>query len=421
MSFEPTPRTAENKGYENIFIARQPVFDTSMNLWAYELLYRDRQLAKNAVFVDKLQATLKVLSALPLCLDLTSEPHKVIVNFPSEAVINQMQSAYPEQITMVQLTDSSYAEEGLIDAVKELKKNGYAFSFDNFENNQQDYPFCRLADYITIDLLGKKQKEIERLVATCKQHFPNSSLIAKRIEEYDDYISAKSLGFNYFQGFFFKRPQVHSGRKIVTSSLSKLKIFKLLQDENVDFNSISDVLAKDVSIVHRLLVYINSPVLSLRKKINSVREALVIMGLTPLKKWLQIILLTDIKPVDKPHELVLLSTQRAYFLELLAIRHNFTDIKDRLFLLGLFSLIDAILDQPKPLLLSQLSLAGELEEALLGNTSKFLPWLDLLEHFEMGDCEVVEKISNQLGFSTKGMFELYEEAYHHARCFFQNE
>ncbi len=419
MQIDPGQQIEENKGYENIYLARQPVFDTNMDLWAYELLYRDRQLATNAVFVDKLQATLKVLAGLPLCLDLTNEKHKVIINFPSKAVIEQMQTGYPAETTMVQLTDSTYSEEGLLDSVKKLKQNGYNFSFDNFENNNQHDSLCNLASYITIDLLGQGQEKIEKLVAVCKQKFPNSALIAKRIEEYDEYILAKSLGFEYFQGFFFKRPQIHSGRKISTSALSKMKILNLLQGEDIDFNDISKALSTDVSIVHRLLLYINSPAMGLRKKIESIKEAIVIMGLNPLKKWLQIILLTDIKPVEKPHELVLLSAQRAYFLELLATKHDFTNKKDQLFLLGLFSLIDAILDQPKTVLLPQLSLTNELEDALLGKQSDFLPWLNLLDHCEVASWSEVNKISSQLGFSTKGMYELYEEAYYHARIFFQ--
>lgn len=408
-----------SKGYDNIYLARQPVFDIDLNLWAYELLYRDRLLATNAVFIDKLQATMNVLEGLPLCHDFEGENCSVIINFPSRAVIDQLQKAYPVESTMVQLTDSAYSEEGLIESIQKLKREGYLFSLDNFENIPQHDKICSLADYITIDFISHKHDKIEKLVSACRAKFPQSALIAKRIEDYDDYIFAKDLGFEFFQGFFFKRPKIHSGRKITTSALSKLKILKLLQIEDFDFEDILKELSTDVSIVHRLLVYINSPAMGLRKKVESINEALVIMGLNPLRKWLQIILLTDIKPVEKPHELVLLSAQRANFLELLAIRHNFSDIKDKLFLLGLFSLIDAILDLPKEVLLSQLSLAKELEDPLLGKKSDFLLWLLLVDQCELGNWEDVEKIAEKIGLNTKGMSLIYEEAYHLARAFFQ--
>lgn len=409
---------SNSKGYEDIYLARQPVFNSNMELQAYELLYRDRKIATNAVFVDKLQATLKVLAGLPLCLDLTGEKNDVIVNFPSKAIIDQMQTAYPPQLTIVQLTDTEYPEEELIKGIKHLKQKGYRFSFDNFENDSSHDFLCKLADYITIDFLGHNKKEIEFFASECKKKNSKCKLIAKRIEEYDDYLFAKDLGFEFFQGYFFKQPKVHSGKKISTNSVSKLKILKLLQKEDVEFREISNVLATDVSVVHRLLVYINSPSLGLRKKVSSIEEALVIMGLDPLKKWLQIILLTELKPKEKPHELVLLSAQRGYFLELLAKAYGSESIKNQLFLLGLFSLIDSILDHPKEELLTQLSLAKEIEDALLGKESEFSPWLDLIDNCEKADWAEVDRVTDQFGFSTRGLYAIYEEAYNQAKSFF---
>jgi EAL and modified HD-GYP domain-containing signal transduction protein len=407
-----------DKGYEDIYLARQPVFDKNMNRWAYELLYRDRKLAKNAVFLDELQATLKVLAGLPLCLDLTDEKKILIINFPSKAVIKQIQMIYPSQTTVVQLTGTIDQENELIEAIKKLKEQGYQFSFDNFENNPDHEVLCHFADYITIDFLGKDRDKIKFLSEQCKKRFKKSTIIAKKIEDYDDYHLAISLGFKLFQGFFFQQPKIHSGKKISTNTVSKLKILKLLQNDDVEFKEISMALATDVSIIHRLLVYINSPGLGLRNKVSSIEEALVIMGLEPLKRWLQIILLTDIKPNDKPHELVLLSAQRAYFLELLAGHHQLDNIKNQLFILGLFSLIDTILEHPKENLLSQLSLGIELENALLGKKSDFLSWLVIIESCEKADWSGLEKAAKQLGIDTNGLFTIYEMAYHHAKTFF---
>lgn len=408
----------ENKDYEDLFFARQPIFDSNLNLWAYEFLYRHRLSSENAVFLDDHQATLKVLAAMPLCLDIAEEKSISIVNFPSKAIVDQIHKAYPSNQIIIQLNDSDFNETGLMDAIKILKEDGYYFSFDNFEGNQEHKKLCHLADFITIDMLYKKPNEIRELVDQCKNEFPGSALIALRIEDYDEYSFAKMLGFNYFQGFFFKRPQVFTGRKISSNKASKIKILQLIQKKDIEFKEISVAIATDVSIVHRLMVYLNSPAIGIRKKIDTIEEALVIIGLGPLKKWLQIILLTDVKHSDKPNELVLLSVQRACFLELIAIENNLDSRKDSLFLLGLFSLIDAILDHPKEKILSQLSLSAELEKTILGKPSNLSAWLDLIDSCETCDSTKIKRTAEQLHINTTGLFSSYEKAYSLAKQFF---
>ncbi|WDP91461.1 MAG: HDOD domain-containing protein [Desulfobacter sp.] len=408
----------DEQRYEDIFLARQPVFKRDMSVWAYELLYRDRKLAQNAVFIDEMDATLKVLAGLPLCIDFTDEPTNIIINFSAKAIKEKMHTAYPSGKVIIQLTDEVTPDHELLSAIATLRQEGYRYAVDNYENDPSRDSLYRLADYLTIDFLHKKEEQIEELTHLCTSRFPRAQLIAKRIEEYDVYLLAKDLGYNKFQGFFFKAPQVHRGKKISATVSSKLKLLKLLQKQEVEFREIATALSADLAIIHRLLAYINSPSLGLRSKVNSIEDALVIMGLNPLKKWLQIIILTDMTPKNQPDELVLLSAQRACFLENLAVRHNFQEIKAPLFLMGLFSLIDVILSHPKKILISKLSLDPELENALLGNPSKYTLWLNLVESCEKADWAEVERMAGQLGIPPKGLYVDYEAAFQTAASFF---
>ncbi len=411
--------TEENKGYENVYLARQPIFDSDLNLWAHELLYRDRHQATTAVFLDKEQATLKVLESLPLCLNIQGESGLHIINFPVQAILNQMYQAYPADYTVVQLNDTAPVTPGLLDAVSLLRKQGYRFGFDDFEGLGKTDDLCGLADYITIDVLDRDEYELIALAGIARRTFPNAALIAKRIEEYDLYRMAKELGFTYFQGYFFKRPSTDSGKKISGSQISKLKILSILQDEDAEFKEIEAAIATDVSIVYRLLVYVNSPYLGVRKKVDSLRDALVIIGLEPLKKWLQIIMLTDLAPLAKPQELVLTSARRACFMELLARENGYEQDANSLFILGLCSLLDALLDHPMLELTGQLFLNQELENALLGKTSGYLHWLTITLHLEQARWKEAEQIAKDLSLDTDQLALIHGRAFDLAMEFFK--
>ncbi len=411
--------TEESKGYENVYLARQPIFDSDLNLWAHELLYRDRHQAKTAVFMDKEQATLKVLESLPLCLNLQGELGLHIINFPAQAILKQMYQAYPGESTVVQLNDTEPSTSGLVDAVSLLRKQGYRFGFDDFEGIGKTDALCGLADYITIDVLDRDENELTALAGIARSTFPNAALIAKRIEEYDVYRMAKESGFTYFQGYFFKRPRTDSGKKISGSQISKLKILSILQDEDAEFKEIEAAIATDVSIVYRLLVYVNSPYFGIRKKVDSLGDALVIMGLDPLKKWLQIIMLTDLVPLEKPQELVLTSARRACFMDLLARENGYEQDANSLFILGLCSLLDALLDLPMSELTGQLFLGQELENALLGKSSVYLDWLTIAIHMEKARWKESEQVAKNLGLNIDKLALIHGRAFDLAREFFK--
>jgi EAL and modified HD-GYP domain-containing signal transduction protein len=265
-----------------------------------------------------------------------------------------------------------------------------------------------LADIVFIDVLGKSEAELARLVQAARAFV--TTLIAKRVEDRAILDLAKRLGLALFQGFYFQKPETITCRKLSSIQVSRLKLLRLIEEPELDMQEIGAVIQADVSLSYRLLGFLNSAFFAFPQKIRSIPQALVLLGWKQLKNWLRLIILTDLTP-ERTSEIPLHSVQRARFLESVAERHRSAD-RDAgaLFLLGLFSLLDALLEIPMPEVVDELPLAQELKAALCGEPNDYADWLALAEAFERAEWGRIEGLIARLELIPVEVAVAYSEA-----------
>ncbi|WP_320172303.1 HDOD domain-containing protein [Maridesulfovibrio sp.] len=404
--------------YDKFFFARQPILMPDQSVWGYELLFRDSGSATSAVISDGYKATLNVAA------DICSAPGKdipdnvkIVINFSHKSILDKIPYSLPAGKTVVQIPETTPPTPALIKALQELSQDGYIIALDDFEGRPQGEFFINYADAIIVDILAVQKEKLRQMCEQC--HSSGTKLIAKRVENMTQFAMAQELGFDFFQGFYFKRPENIKGRKLRSGETVKLKLLKLIEAPDPDIDALAEALQNDVSISYRLLTLLNSPTFGFPQKISSIRQAIVLAGWKMLKNWLRVILLTDLTPKEKSLELPQLATQRARFLHTLTSKAQNGLNPESMFLLGLFSLLGAMFDMPIRKLTTYLPLEDDICAALCGEDNIYNRYLELIAFFENGDWDNLEFVIDELGLDQVIVSKSYYEASRWANSFFQ--
>ncbi len=403
--------------YTDTFFARQPIFNAKKSVWGYELFYRGSREDTNATFADKDVATLTVIAnAIMNFSSQNASGKKVLIHFTRDSLLRDIPLALPAESTVVEVDESIAADQEVMQAIVRLKKEGYSLVVNNFSARRGTEPLLKLANIVFVDFLGKQESEIKALARVCSR-LP-FQLAAKRVEDLHQFQMAQSLGFVLFQGFFFEKPQVVPGRKLSSNQTSRLMLFRVLEKPDPDFAELARVIETDVSISYRLLAFINSAAFSLTRKVESIKQALVLLGWKQIKSWLWLVILTDIAPEDKASELPVLSAIRGKFLERCVVNHNKAGLKpETLYMLGLFSLLEAMLDLPMSEIAEKLPLDERIKDALCHKKNEFTDWLELARCFESGDWENLDSSIEKLALDPMLVANAYSEALVWAKSF----
>jgi len=404
--------------YINTFFARQPIFNARKTVWGYELFYRGSPDDTSAAFNDNDIATLTVISNAIMNMPKKGEASgkKVLIHFTKESILREIPLAMSPETTVVEVDESFSHDANIVAALAKLKKESYHLVVNNFTGQPGAEELLKLANIVFIDFLGKTKEDIKPLVAK-SSGYP-FLLAAKRVEELSQFQMAQELGFVLFQGFFFEKPEIVPGRKLSSSQMSRLMLFRVLEKPDPEFDELAKVIQSDVSISYRLLAFINSAAFSFTRKIDSIKQALVFLGWKQIKSWLWLVVLTDINPEDKSSELPYLSAIRAKFLERCAINHNVRNIKsETLYLLGLFSLLEPMLDLPMVEIAKNLPLESKFKDALCQKKNEYYNWLDLARCFESGDWDNLDQIIETLKLDPMVVANSYSEALVWAKTF----
>lgn len=380
-----------SKGYEDAYAALQPVFDERGKVWGHELLYRDSAKAQAAAPADFDAATLKVTALVCLWPFRDVAPgERILVNFSDKSIVERLPLALPAEHTVVQAQVNGGFDRELIEALAELKRLGYAVALDGFKPGDSE-KLVHLADLVIVDVLGKESQGLYPHIEAARRGGPK--LMAKRVEDERAHDRAKRLGFELFQGYFFKRPSTAPGRMLSPTEASRMRLFKLLQDEDPDVDALSLAIGKDASLSYMLFRWLSSPFFGMPTAVTSIRQAVLLLGWTRLRNWLRVLISNETMTAGKTTELSLLAAHRARFLSDAAPE----DLdRDGLFLLGLFSLLDVMLDMPMETLAAELPLSDPVRSALTGGLGEYTPWLNLVKGFEDGDWNRVDDLLDLL-------------------------
>ncbi len=369
-----------------VFIARQPIYDRELDVHAYELLFRANGSDHHARFTDGEQATSQLLvnALMEIGLPKLVGTHPAFVNLTERFIIEGLPNAMaPGQVVLEVLEDVLPGPE-LLAALQRLKQDGYTIVLDDFEYDDSKRPLVELADLIKLDVLSLSPHELRSHVRTLKAF--DIPLLAEKVETQEDFHTCKALGFDYFQGYFFCKPDLVKGEHTPSCRTLILRLLARIQDPQIEFKELADLIAQDVSFAYRILRYINSAQFGTPRKIESIQGAATMIGLQRIKTWLTILAMSRID--DKPYELLLTSLIRARMCENLGKAAG--QPTSSAFTTGLFSALDALTDQPLENVLASLPLADDINRALLEHGGRLGHLLALVLAYEAGDWEGVE-------------------------------
>lgn len=385
------------KLYDSIYVARQPVFTAKMDIWGYELLFRHTATAEGAVITDGAQATTQVIAdGFALAAQGIQKGIKALINFPRNILVSPIPYVLPADRCVIEILETVAPDQIVLDACHELKKHGYVLALDDFVGNPGFEPLCAIADIIKVDVLSKKPTEVMDLVQKLAPY--KAKLLAEKVEYREMFNVCKRLGFEYFQGYFFSKPEILPGRKLALSQSTKVRLLRELSMPDSEFSRLIEIVQTDLSISYRLLRYINSAYFGLQSQIESIQRAVSMLGRSNLRRWLQVIILSDMSTSDKAQELVRISVQRGRFLQLLADSPVTVPFEqDSMFLFGLFSLLDAILDQYMEQILDEIPIDPQIRLALTESQSPHAKWITLLDELDRGNWTRLEEIAQTMG------------------------
>ncbi|MFH1139106.1 MAG: HDOD domain-containing protein [Pseudomonadota bacterium] len=392
------------------FVARQPIFDRNLNVFAYELLFRSR-LVNFFDFNDGDQASRQVIanSFLVFGIERMTVGSKAFINFTRGLLVDGYALALPPEWVVVEILEGILPDPEVLAACRELKAKGFTLALDDFVYDPVYEPLLDLADIVKVDFLISPEKERARLAKLLEKR--GVTLLAEKIETRAEFEQALEMGFSLFQGYFFQKPVTLSQKDIPSLKLNNLRILSEVNAAELDFDGLAEIIGTDLSMSFKLLRYVNSAFFGYHSKIESIKHALAMMGENEVKKWVSLLSLAGLAD-DKPAELVTSSLIRAKFCEKAAPLIGYGGRDSELFLMGLFSLLHAIIDQPLDTVLEGIPLAEDLKDALLGRKppGPLRLLLAVVQAWEKGDWVILGKIAQKLRLKENDLPEIYFEA-----------
>ncbi|QJT08525.1 EAL and HDOD domain-containing protein [Oceanidesulfovibrio marinus] len=362
-------------------MARQPICDDSRQPWGYKLYFRNSQDAQSAEIEDPNKATANLIAdGYALAHQGIDPTKKVVLSVPLSMVRKSMVEAFPPERVIPQLERLGTPNHTTVAAVQELKKAGYdvAVSLPCYDS------LLQIADIIILDILGHQKTQIAALVQKLSRY--PGRLLALKVEDQPQFEMARSLGFELFQGNFFSKPVLFPGRKISLAASAKLKLIQELSKEDFEVAALARTVSSDPSLSYRLLKFINSVAFSLPHKIQSIQQAITLLGQKQLRQWLMAVSLSDLDTSFASEEHYFTSIQRARFLELLAEAMPKPPLpKETMSLIGLFSMLDVLLGQTMSEIMEQFPLDEHVAGALTGEDPSTSQWIRLTRAVENGE------------------------------------
>lgn len=398
----------------DVFIARQPIFDKNKNVISYELLFRSG-LSNFYSSTDGDIATLDVINSCYTVIgfDTLTDGKKAFINFTEKLLLDDVAEILPKDSVVIEILETIEPTNEIIAKCKHLKDLGYTIALDDFVFDIKYSPLIKIADIIKIDFLQTSKKERKRVIDSFKH--TNIDFLAEKIETLDEFNEALSLGYKYFQGYFFSKPTIISGKEIPTNKITAIKIINLINSNELNYETLEEIIKSDVSLSYKLLKFINSSTFSLKTEITSVKHALSMMGISEISKWLSLIALRNIMSDKKDNEILTSSILRAKLGDLLVSSMGIKQLSSDVFFMEILSNIDYFLNKPMNILLEELPISNDIKDALINKNNTLNKFHRLISSYEKGnwsDFELCIKELNTIGLTVDESLvpELYIES-----------
>jgi EAL and modified HD-GYP domain-containing signal transduction protein len=397
-------------GIHDVFVGRQPIFDTQDRLFAYELLYRSGAAQNFAAGTSsELMCTDTVIHALiSIGLAPLTGGTLAFVNVTRSFLLSGQYELFEPKAVVLELLETVAPDDEVVDACEALVRKGYTLALDDFVMAPGYERLLRLASIVKLDVLGKDAAEIRRAADELRRY--DVRLLAERVETQEVHDTCKRLGYTLFQGYYYSKPQIVSHRELGVEHTQMLRLLTLLENQAAPDQEIEDAFKSDPGLSYKLLRIANSASYGGRE-VQSIGFALRMVGRGVLHRWLTLLLVSSVaKQSGIAHELVLSALVRARLCELVAERSGDRAQAGPRFLVGLFSLLDALLRMPMDGILARMSIDADVKDALLSRAGPHAPTLALAEAQEKGDWQAVTDAATAVGLPASAVSALYTEA-----------
>ena len=391
-----------------LVLERRPVFDDQQRLWGYEI----RCLSDNSG-PDDAGSTEQTLSCLASSAyiglqQVSDRGKKLVVAFGEKALLDQIPYALPPVLAAVKIEEQTGHPQEIQSALEQLKTSGYLVALAGFTADPRWESVYGIADILCVRVA--ESAVLSELVPKMRSY--SSLLLAQGIADRSLLSRCQEAGFHLFQGAYFKSPEDVSVRRITSNEVARLRLMGLIEEDDPSFPKLAEAVQADAALSFRLLGYLNSAAFGFRQSIKSIRQAITLLGWTRMRQWLRVAILSDMSQTTHASELVYLAAQRGRFLELLGERFDYWGFDpESLQMLGLFSLLDAMLGITMDEAVRYLPVEEKLKRALRGDSaSEYLPLLQLAEALEEEESALAGDLISRLGLDGEGVQWAYQAA-----------
>jgi c-di-GMP-related signal transduction protein len=387
------------------FLARQPIFDHRRRVFAYELLFRSGP-ENYFCAPNRVMPSAHVISSGMLGVPELTDGKLAFMNFTRESLLADFATVLSPEEVVVELLESVPADPEVLEACARLKKAGFRIALDDYVESEATAPFLRYADFIKVDVLSTTSDERARLSRDLAP--AGIAMLAEKVETWEMFGQAANGGYRYFQGYFFSRPVMISSKAIPGFRLNYLRLVEELSHPT-SVDRLERIVKQEASIAYRLLRRVNSLAFGFRTEVRSLRHALVLLGEHEIRTSAMVWLFAEIGQ-EAPSEVVVASTLRARACELIAEECPGRVNPSELFLVGLFSMLDAIMERPMEQVISNLPISDAARDALLGRQNGLKAVLDCVLAYERGGWTEAAALAQTAGIEQEALSSSYYQA-----------
>jgi len=406
-AFKAAPATTapgRGAGHYN-FVARQPIFTTEEKVFGYELLFRDGVEDYFREQDADLASRRALDTSLQMGLQTLCDGRRAFVNCTREVLLKDYITLLPSPHTVVEVLESVPPDDLVKAALQRLKQAGYTVALDDFTTDDPREPLADFADIIKVDVRATTPEQRATLI---RRYGPwRCRMLAEKVESREEFTACKTAGFVYFQGYFFRKPELLQAREVPANRLSYVRLLQAVSRPELELRELENLIKQEASICYRLLRYLNSAAFGIQNEVHSIRHALAMLGEREVRRWIRLV--TTLTAGDgKSSELVTSAMVRARFCELMS--RGVPSGESDLFLMGLLSMIDLILEMPMPRILEAISVDSDTKAVLLGGSSRLRPLYELMLARESGDWQGTAEHAKKLGLTESEVAQAYWHA-----------
>jgi len=391
-------------------VARQPILDKKLKIFAYELLFRseNKGAAYDSPDGDKASVYTTVESFYSMGIESITNKKPAFINFTKMLLLEGVATLFPKDLLVIEVLEDVEPTEEVIEACRTLHEAGYVLALDDFVYKPELEPLIKMSRILKFDFIANTTREISETLK--KIDVSGKILLAEKIETVEMFKKASKMGFTLFQGYFFCKPVTFSTRRLETLQITYLSLIKELgEGYDADFGKLANIIRNDMALCHKLLRMVNSVYYSLLSKVTDIKHALAILGLREIRKWVYVTSMMELCS-KKPDELVRTSMIRAFFMEHVSYSCQLSFLRENLFLLGIFSLIDVIMEKPMELALNGMLLSPAITDALIFHKGMMNNFLMLAISIEKGDWDETDRLCLQFGITKEQISDAYIKA-----------